>query len=56
MPEVALLVLIGLLGGVAVGMQTPIVGSMSVRVGGMSSRLVVHAGGAALSGALPPEG
>ena len=52
MPEIALVVLIGLLGGVAAGVQTPLVGAMSVRVGGMASSLVVHAGGAALSGAL----
>ena len=52
MPEIALVVLIGLLGGVAAGVQTPLVGAMSVRVGAMASSLVVHVGGAALSGAL----
>jgi len=44
--------LIGLLGGVAVGTQAPIAGAMSQRVGGLSTSLIIHAGGAALSAAL----
>jgi len=38
-------VLIGLLGGVAVGTQAPIAGAMSQRVGGAASSLVIHVGG-----------
>jgi transporter family-2 protein len=41
--------LLGLLGGMAVGTQTPLVGLMSQRVGAASSSLVVHLGGALLS-------
>jgi len=45
MLEILLLVIIGLIGGVAVGTQAPIAGAMSVRVGGASSSLIVHIGG-----------
>jgi transporter family-2 protein len=44
--------LLGLLGGMAVGTQTPIVGLMSLRVGAATSSLVVHLGGALLSAVL----
>lgn len=47
-----LLALIGVLGGVAVGLQGPIAGAMSQRVGGGVSSLVIHAGGAVFSMAL----
>ena len=43
---------LGLLGGVAVGTQTPVVGLMSMRVGAATSSLIVHLGGALLSGLL----
>jgi transporter family-2 protein len=52
MLETAVTVLVGLLGGVVVGVQSPLAGAMSQRVGGASSSLVVHLGGAALSGLL----
>ena len=42
----------GLLGGLVVGVQSPLAGAMSQRIGGASSSLVVHLGGAALSGIL----
>jgi transporter family-2 protein len=44
--------LIGLLGGVAVGTQAPIAGAMGERVGGLATSLIIHAGGALVSGAL----
>jgi len=47
-----LTVLIGTLGGVAVGLQGPIAAQMGKRVGGVASSFVVHVSGAFLSGAL----
>jgi len=45
-------ILIGLLGGVMVGLQSPIAGAMAQRVGGTASSFVVHVSGAFLSGVL----
>src|SRR5512137_2042585 len=45
-------VLVGVLGGVAVGMQGPIAAQMGQRVGSAASSFVVHVSGAFLSGAL----
>jgi transporter family-2 protein len=42
-------VAVGLLGGIAVGTQAPIAGLMAQRVGGASSSLIVHLGGALAS-------
>lgn len=50
--EIILTILIGLLGGIAVGVQGPIAGAMSQRVGGTGSSFVVHVSGAILSGLL----
>jgi transporter family-2 protein len=47
-----MVVLAGLLGGVCVGLQGPIAGAMGQRVGGFASSLIVHLGGAILSGAI----
>lgn len=44
-----MIVAIGLIGGIAVGTQAPIVGAMGQRVGATSSSLIVHAGGAVAS-------
>ncbi|HEY5906894.1 MAG TPA: DMT family transporter [Vicinamibacteria bacterium] len=52
MLEMLLTYLVGLLGGMAVGTQTPIVGLMSQRVGATASSLIVHLGGTLLSGLL----
>jgi len=52
MIEVALVVAIGLMGRAAVGTQAPIAGAMGQRIGGASSSLIVHLGGAAASLAL----
>jgi len=49
---VVVTVLIGILGGVAVGIQTPIAGTMSQRIGGTASSFVVHLSGAVLSAIL----
>lgn len=43
------LVLIGVLGGVAVGLQTPFAGAISQRVGGAASSLIIHTSGAVIS-------
>jgi len=52
MANVAVTVLIGVLGGLAVGMQGPIASQMSQRIGSAASSFVVHVSGAILSGAL----
>lgn len=49
MLEIALIVLIGFIGGIAVGMQASIAGIMSQRVGGTASSFIVHLGGLAAS-------
>ena len=43
-------VFVGIIGGIAVGIQSPIAGSMSQRIGGSASSFVVHVSGAVLSG------
>ena len=45
-------VLIGVVGGLAVGMQGPIVSQMSQRIGSLGGSFVVHISGAFLSGVL----
>jgi transporter family-2 protein len=45
MLELVLTIGIGLLGGIAVGTQTPIAGAMSQRIGGAASSVIVHFGG-----------
>jgi bacterial/archaeal transporter family-2 protein len=47
-----LVILVGLIGGVAVGVQSPIAGSMGQRVGGTASSFIVHLSGMIFSGAL----
>jgi transporter family-2 protein len=47
--ETLAIIVIGLIGGVAVGTQAPIAGVMAQRVGGASSSLIVHLGGAIAS-------
>ena len=49
MNPILTIALVGILGGVAVGLQGPIAGAMSQRVGGASSSLVIHVGGALCS-------
>ena len=52
MIEMVLVIIIGLVGGLAVGTQAPIAGAMAQRVGGASSSFIVHLGGTIVSGAL----
>ncbi len=52
MIEAILGVLIGLSGGVAVGLQSPLSGVMSERVGGAASSFIIHVSGAVVSGVL----
>ncbi len=47
-----LTLLIGLLGGIAVGIQGPIASAMGQRVGGASGSLIVHVSGAVFSALL----
>jgi bacterial/archaeal transporter family-2 protein len=50
--EYLFIIFIGLIGGAAVGFQSPIAGAMSQRVGGTAGSFIVHLSGAVLSGAL----
>ncbi len=52
MLENVALVLIGIVGGISVGIQSPVAGGMGQRVGGTASSFIIHASGAILSGAL----
>jgi len=45
-------ILIGLIGGVAVGIQTPLAGVIGQRVGGTASSFIIHLSGMILSGVL----
>jgi len=47
-----LIIVIGLIGGVAVGLQSPLAGSMAQRIGGTASSLVMHLSGAVFSAVL----
>jgi transporter family-2 protein len=44
--------LVGIIGGIAVGVQSPIAGAMGQRVGGTASSLIVHMSGMILSAIL----
>ena len=52
MIEYLTIILIGLIGGIAVGVQSPIAGAMGQRIGGTASSFIVHLSGAVLSGLL----
>jgi len=45
-----LVILVGMIGGVAVGVQSNIAGAMGQRVGGTASSLIIHVSGMILSG------
>ena len=45
-------IVIGLIGGVAVGLQGPMSGAMSQRLGPLGSSLIIHVGGAIVSALL----
>ncbi len=48
--QIWLVVLIGIIGGTAVGIQSPIAGAMGQRLGGTASSLIIHVSGAIFSG------
>lgn len=52
MLEAIMTYIIGLIGGVAVGVQSPLAGIMGQRIGGAAGSLIVHVSGAILSLAL----
>jgi bacterial/archaeal transporter family-2 protein len=52
MLEIIVTVIVGLIGGVAVGFQSPLSGIMSEKVGGTSSSFIIHLSGAILSALL----
>jgi transporter family-2 protein len=52
MLQTFLTVIIGLFGGVAVGLQVPMGGAMSQRLGGAAGSFIIHLGGMLLSGVL----
>lgn len=49
-PLVLLVVIVGLIGGVAVGFQAPLASLISQRIGVMESVFIVHVGGAVAAG------
>jgi bacterial/archaeal transporter family-2 protein len=50
--EIILLVVLGIIGGLAVGTQSQVVGEMSQKVGGTAGSFIVHVSGAIISGLL----
>lgn len=50
--EFATIIVIGLIGGMAVGFQSPISGAMGQRVGGLGGSFIVHMSGMIISGVL----
>lgn len=50
LPEIILVVVIGLLGGAMVGLQGPMSGAISQRVGAVGSSFIIHVVGAIASG------
>ena len=49
MQSILLILLIGLAGGIAVGLQSPLASMMSQRLGTLESVFIVHAGGALIA-------
>lgn len=45
-------IVVGLIGGIAVGLQGPMSGVISARIGPLAASLIIHTGGAILSAAL----
>ncbi len=54
--EVLSVIGIGLIGGIAVGLQGPMSGVISQRLGPLGSSLIIHLGGALLSDETPRTG
>ncbi len=49
MESLVLIILIGLAGGIAVGLQSPLASIMTQRMGALESSFIVHSGGALIS-------
>jgi transporter family-2 protein len=45
MLELALIILVGLIGGISVGIQTPLAGTIGSKLGGTASSVIIHASG-----------
>ena len=45
-----LVIIVGLIGGVAVGLQGPMSGTISARLGAVASSFIIHLGGVIASG------
>ena len=52
MIQTIIVIIIGLIGGVAVGFQSPIAGAMSTRLGSISASFLIHLSGLILSSVL----
>lgn len=58
MPVIIIVVFLGLLGGIAVGVQSPLASMVSQRLGSLESVFIIHLGGAIVAGLflLPTRG
>ena len=52
LPEIISVIVVGLIGGIAVGLQGPMSGAISAKIGPLGSSLIIHVGGAVVSGVL----
>ncbi len=52
LPEIISVIVVGLIGGIAVGLQGPMSGAISAKLGPLGSSLIIHVGGALVSGVL----
>ena len=50
--EIVSVIVVGLIGGIAVGLQVPMSGAMSAKLGPMATSLIIHLGGALVSAVL----
>src|SRR3954451_13393937 len=50
--EIVSVIVIGLIGGIAVGLQVPVSGAISQKLGPIATSLIIHIGGAILSAIL----
>jgi transporter family-2 protein len=50
--EIVSVIVVGLIGGIAVGLQVPMSGAMSAKLGPMATSLIIHIGGALVSAVL----
>src|SRR3954454_3538027 len=50
--EIVSVIVVGLIGGIAVGLQVPMSGAMGTKLGPMATSLIIHIGGALVSAVL----